>query len=188
MDKIKLQLDLTSQEEKELRRILKKETSWPDGLQPYVKAAAEEYARMFLGQKVFTRGSDIREYRLFLLIRNAFNNAIPDEQTVCALFQCTLYQSRSLLRAVMSKYQYELSSAIEGTLKELIGRVEKDQNDLLVVAVNNETVVAELNKVLALADPTQDQVARRSGKLAMYELKPAAYQALCKRYGLTPKY
>lgn len=66
---------------------------------------------MFIGQRVFTRGRDIQEYRLFLLIRGPFGNTIPDDQMVCDLFQTTT-QSRALVRSVMSKYQYELSQAI----------------------------------------------------------------------------
>jgi len=37
---------------------------------------------MFIGQQVFTRGADIREYRLFLLIEQPFDAHIPDEQRV----------------------------------------------------------------------------------------------------------
>jgi hypothetical protein len=183
--KLNLELNLLSQEENDLQRILKKGASeWPAGLNAYAEAAVLEHIRMFLGQKVFTRGSDIREYRLFLLIRTAFNDSIPDEQTVCALFQCTLSQSRGLLRAVMSKYQYELSEAIKRTLTESLRRVKKNINGALVVAINNESVVGELNKVLAMVDSAQDQIARQPGKLATYELKPDAYRKLCDNFGI----
>ena len=55
-------------------------------LSNYAKAAAAEYVEMFLGRKVFTRGSDIREYRLFLLIREVFGR-LPTEQQVSDLFR-----------------------------------------------------------------------------------------------------
>src|SRR5437870_118915 len=72
---------------------------------PFARAAAEEYARMFLGQRVFTRGSDLREYRLLLLMRDVFKR-IPDDQEVSNLFQTTSSQCRSVIRSVISKYQY----------------------------------------------------------------------------------
>jgi hypothetical protein len=59
-----------------------------DKLAPYVSAAATEYIEMFLGRRVFTRGQDIREYRLFLLMRGVFGR-LPDEQEVSDLFQTT---------------------------------------------------------------------------------------------------
>jgi len=175
---VTVNLNLGSTEEADLAKILREEKGWPKGFANYVIAAAEEYARMFLGQKVFTRGSDMREYRLFLLIRTAFGNQIPDEQTVCDLFQCTLSQSRALLRAVMSKYQYELSKAISDTLKGVLLKAKEDKaKGTFILAVNNESVVAELNKTLA-RQPGQDEIARQTGKLGTYELQPAAYEFL----------
>jgi len=130
--KLTIEVGLTGDEEANLRLILRQEKGkWPAAFEPYAAGAAEEYARMFLGQRVFTRGSDMREYRLALLIRRAFGNKIPDEQTVCDLFQCTLSQSRALLRAVMSKYQYELSTAINETLAAVIAKAEKIQGKTL---------------------------------------------------------
>jgi len=83
-------------------------------LAPYLHAAATEYVEMFLGRKVFTRGQDIREYRLFLLMKEVFER-LPDEQEVSDLFQTTESQSRSLIRSVMSKYQYDLTDVLRWT-------------------------------------------------------------------------
>lgn len=181
-------LNLNKEELAQLAGILKmKPVEIEAKFASFADAAVEEYARMFLGQKVFTRGSDIREYRLFLLIRRAFGNLLPDEQTVCDLFQCTLSQSRALIRSVTSKYQYELRDAIETALKEAIKGVRKDSNGKLVFTVASENIVAGLNRLLAALDLSQDEVIRSAGKLATYELKPAAYTALCKRLNLTAK-
>jgi hypothetical protein len=89
--KIEFNIDINGDEAKQLAGILKSSASGLNAsLVPYASAAAQEYVGMILGQKVFTRGSDIMEYRLFLLIRTAFGNKLPDEQRVCDLFQCTL--------------------------------------------------------------------------------------------------
>jgi hypothetical protein len=180
--KVTIDLNLTNAEEADLRRIIGQETAknWPAGFAPFAAAGAEEYARLFLGQKVFTRGSDVREYRLFLLIRTALGKEIPDEQTVCALFQTTLSQSRALLRAVMSKYQYELSKEISGSLRKIVNAAKKlEGKDTWIIKVNNENGIAELNKILA-RQPGQDEIARQSGKLGTYELKTAARDFLLK--------
>lgn len=49
------------------------------------KAAIEEYLRMILGQKVFTRGKDILEYRMFLLIKAVWITEYPmkKESAIC---------------------------------------------------------------------------------------------------------
>jgi hypothetical protein len=186
--KLTIEVGLTEDEETSLRRILRKQKEkWPAAFEPYAAAAVEEHARMFLGQRVFTRGSDMREYRLELLIRTAFGDKIPDEQSVCDLFQCTLSQSRTLLRAVMSKYQYELSTAISKTLSEVLDKAEKiEGKDAYVISVSNENVIAELNKVLA-RKPGQDEIARQTRKLGMYELRAAAYEFLREHLKPEPK-
>ena len=124
-------------------------------LHAYNDAAAEEYARMMLGQRVFTRGSDIREYRLFLLVVHVFN-ALPDERTISALFQTTTTQSRGLLRAVMSKYQYELQAAIRQTLEAKLRAAAPDPRapGTWNITVNSHNVIEALNREIAAIDGT----------------------------------
>lgn len=154
-------------------------------LAPFATAALEELARMFLGQKVFTRGSDMREYRLFLLIRHAFGNRVPTEQQVCELFQTTLTESRSLIRSVLSKYQYELQEAILGTLKDTMSSAKKDEEgEEYYFTADNASIVEELNRLLAGIDGTLPQVAKKRGTVSTYELKPSSCAKLRKHLGL----
>src|SRR5207249_1829005 len=151
--KLEVELTLTKSEAKQLAEIIGAEQAQLDEkFSPFARAAVSEYAQMFLGQKVFTRGSDIREFRLFLLIRDSFKNQIPDEQRVCDLFQCSTTQARSLIRAVMSKYQYDLSDAIDSSLTETVKRVVRDDQNKLSVIVNSENLVDALNRTLASID------------------------------------
>ena len=186
--KISFELKLLPEEETQLAGILNTDSAKLSAkLAPFASAATAEYVRMFLGQRVFTRGSDLREYRLLLLIQTAFENAIPSEDVVSSLLQCTRTQSRALLRSVMSKYQYELRSAIETTLIQSLKSVKRHKNDnVLRVVVFNENIIAELNKVLSILDGTEDQIVRQQGKLAVYEFTESAYKALCKKYNIQP--
>jgi hypothetical protein len=185
---IKIDLDLSAEELKQLAGILgAKSSELSNRLQPFVKAAAQEYVQMFLGQKVFTRGSDTREFRLFLLIHEAFDNKIPDEQQVCDLFQCSTTQARALIRAVMSKYQYDLQEAIVGTIKDRIKHVTEGDGDTWAVIINNENVVDAMNRDLASIDGSLPQVARKKNTVSTYELKNSSYVKLCKHYDLEPR-
>lgn len=134
---------------------------------------------MFLGQKVFTRGSDMHEYRLSLLIRKAFNNEIPDEQVVCNLFQTTANQSRSLIRSVMSKYQYDLHSAIEQTLRnELENAEQEDDEGDWILTTNSANVIEALNRRLASIDGSLPQISKQRGSVSSYVIRPSSYQRL----------
>lgn len=155
-----------------------------NNLASYATAALQEYVRMFLGQRVFTRGSDIREYRLLLLIQSAFAGKLPDEQKISDLFQTTANQSRSLIRSVMSKYQYELSEAIRATVRDTIKSATQPKEDGdFQFTVNNENVVDAMNRTLAsLPGNELTQVVRKPGTVTTYVLKPSSRDELVKYY------
>lgn len=181
---VNAELQLTDGEKQQLAGILGVDVaSLEDVLQAHATAALTEYAKMFLGQRVFTRGSDIREYRLFLLIRHAFGNRIPDEQRVSDLFQTTATQSRSLIRSVMSKYQYELQDAINESLRELVRAAVPDENDWILTA-HSENLIDALNRQIGSIDASLPQIEKKRGTAANYVLKASSYDRLRTRLGL----
>jgi len=187
---IKIQITLTDDEHAELAKILDcTQNQLAKTIAPFATAALREVVSMILGQKVFTRGSDMLEYRLLLFIAHAFNGRLPHEQKVCNLFQTTTSGSRSLIRAVMSKYQYQLKAAIEDTLKDLIGSAELQGEDSssLTIAVHSLNLVDELNRELADIDPSLPPIEKKRASVSTYELQPSSYGKLCERLGLTSK-
>jgi len=181
-------ITLTTDEEKEIAAILGCEvTELGNNLNNYVNAALKEYLTMFRGQKVLKRGSDILEYRLFLLIESAFNGTIPSEQKVCSLFQTTIAESRSLIRAVISKYQYLLRIFIENTMRETLAAAsrENEQQDYSVI-INSHNIIDALNRLLADIDGNLTPVTKKKGSVSTYEIKPASYTQLNTRLNLPP--
>lgn len=151
-------------------------------LAPFASAAVHEYVSMFLGQKVFSRGSDIHEYRLFLLITRALGNHIPDEASVCRLFQTTTSESRALIRAVMSKYQYLLREAVDSTMRRIIDTANQEEVEgNWEVIINNQNMVDELNRLLASIDGSLQPIGKRRGSVATFEISPTSYGRLKKR-------
>jgi hypothetical protein len=184
---IEFEATLLSNERQQLADILQCDVSNLDAvLAPFARAALSEYAGMMLGQHVFTRGSDFNEYRLVLLIKEAFGGLLPDEQNVCSLFQVSPTGARSLIRAVSAKYQYELSKEIAATMRATLQEVGEDEDGWSFI-VNSDHIVEALNRFLAIIDGTLHQVTKVPGTVANYILQPSAYEALCHRFGLTPK-
>src|SRR5690625_4148375 len=72
------------------------------------RAAIFEYLEMILGKQLPTRAQEIRERRLFHLLKHFFIGRIPSESEISTLFQLTESGSRSLLRNVRTKYRYDL--------------------------------------------------------------------------------
>lgn len=154
-------------------------------LRKVTEAAREEYQSMMLGQKVFSRGQDIREYRLFLLIKHLFDGKLPTERAISNLFQATASQSRSLLRAVLSKYRYELDEGLFETLKDIVRRANRAGPDgEWLFATDSEAQIEALNRSIEGINPQLTQVGRRARTVGTYEIANATYEALRTKYGL----
>jgi len=177
---VAVDIPLSADETRQLAGILGcKEPQLNDVLQSVASAALQEYVRMFLGQKVFTRGSDMLEYRLFLLMRELFNNTVPNEERVCSLFQATTSNARALIRSVLSKYQYELHDAFSGTIRSTLDsarRIEKDGD--YEVTVNSQSVIDGLNRALAERDGTLPSIVKKRGTVCTYVIRPSAFKEL----------
>lgn len=182
--KIEFDIELNRNDEEELSTILGCEPEkLEQNLSLYGLSALREYITMFLGQKVFRRGSDILEYRLYLLIENALKGHIPDEQLVSNLFQTTLTESRSLIRSVMSKYQYQLRKAIEDSIKEILENAShNDEEDKYVIIVNSFNLISEMNNTLAEIDGRLPPITKKRGGISTFLIAPSSYERLREKY------
>jgi hypothetical protein len=183
---ISFDIDLEDSEELLLRQILNlgEQDDLDIALEGYAKASLEEYIKMFYGQKVFTRGSDFKEYRLYLIIMNALSEKIPNEDFVSRLFQLTTTESRSLIRSVMSKFQYDLNTAIDNSVSETLQSVNQEENPYTFSCDKN--MVAHLNRVLTGLNGTLEPIKQKSNTTSIYEIKPSSYLALAEKYDLQP--
>ena len=112
-------------------------------------------------------------------IRELFANKIPDEQRICDLFQTTTSQSRSLIRSVLSKYQYELQEAVAESLKSLLlAQDPPDEGEIYEIPIHNESLVEEFNRRLAVGSPDLDSVKKKRGAVGTHVITRSAYFAL----------
>jgi hypothetical protein len=183
---VQVTVTLSDEEKTELTQILNcTEAELPTVLKAFSSASLQEYISMILGQKVFKRGTDILEYRLFLLIEGVFDNKVPDEQEVCKLFQTTSTESRSLIRSVISKYQYQLKAAVEKTIKSILENAQQENDQMpYTININSQNVVEELNRQLASIDGNLTAVTKKRGCVSIYEIKQSSYARLCEKFNI----
>lgn len=186
--RIEFDLNLDPHDIAELARIIGcPAAQLPAALAGYGTSALQEYLAMMRGQKAFKRGTDIHEYRLFLLIENVFGRRIPDEQTVSKIFQTTPSESRGLLRSIISKYQYLLRDAIDATLVVVLeAATAQTATGPYLVTMSSVNVIEELNKKLATLDGTLASVSKKRGSVSTYEITKSSYDRLCAELGATP--
>ncbi|MFB1298606.1 hypothetical protein ACAG24_024145 [Mycobacterium sp. pW049] len=148
-------------------------------LAQFVAASEEEYVRMILGQHVYSRGQDIKVYRLSLMIKHAFGGRLPSEGQISALFQTTATESRGLLRAVRAKFQYELRQAIRSSMQAAVSRANRDEeNGEWAMVCDSENIIDALNDAVARHDGSLPRIRKAPGSAGEYTLAPSTYMAL----------
>lgn len=185
---MRVEFDVDIADEAELANIIGCEVQeLNEKINAFGKASILEYLAMIQGVKVFKRGSDILEYRLFLLVDHVFEGKIPDEQVISKLFQTTATESRGYLRSIISKYQYQLKSAIDRTIKDILSNAEAQA---IVgpynITLNSINVIEELNKKLSTIDGTLTSVTKKRGSVSTYEVTKSSYEALCASLQIQP--
>lgn len=187
---MRLQFDIDIEDEIELASIIGCENDeLSTKVSSFGKASIIEYLEMIQGVKVFKRGSDILEYRLFLLVNHVFDGKIPDEQVISKLFQATATESRGYLRSIISKYQYQyqLKSAIDDTIKEILSNAEAQSiSGPYNITLNSMNVIEELNKKLTAIDGTLAPVSKKRGSVSTYEVTKSSYEKLCQSLEVQP--
>lgn len=179
-------LRLEPAERQRLRKVLNcTEAELESRLEPYATAALDEYVRMFIGARVFTRGADIREYRLLLLMENVWKR-VPGDHEVSALFQTTASQSRALIRAVLSKFRYDLAAPLEASLRTAVGEARRLSEAELQLVIQSANLVDAINDRIEELDPTLPRLATGEG-VATFRVKQSAYEKLCESLGVKPK-
>ena len=149
-------------------------------LTKHAKAALHEYIECYVGRRAFTRGSDMLEHRLALLVEHAFGRRIPSASAISNLLQTTLTASRSLIRATFSKYRFQLGAVEEASVKVLLENAVWQDKDSCFVKTAAPNLVELMNRRLLAEDPTLREVARMAGVLGSYTIDKLSYEVLCK--------
>jgi len=183
---ISFELELRDDERSRLASILECSVEELEGrLAAYGAAGMREYINMFLGSWSPSRIADFQEYRLLALIQEVFGGDIPDEDVVVRHFSMTPSQARGLIRSVLSKHQYELLGPLRAALSTAVGNcVQRGENEAYDVVINNNTVVEELNRLLASIDGRLPSITKKRGSVSVYQVSVSSYEELCNRLEL----
>lgn len=168
-------------EEQRLRSLL--ELSDGDDLTPFVLAALAEYKEMLLGSGVPSRSEEVKQFRLYCLLRHFFKNRIPTEVQVSSMFQLTDSQSRSLLRNTRSRYRQRIESQVRDTLKATIQRAQL-VNTTYEVVIYSDNVVEALNALIEQHAPGCSYLSKAAKTARTYELSQDTHSQLCTILGL----
>jgi len=159
-----------------------------EALGKVVLAALDEYRDMFLGMGLPSRASEIREFRLFYLIKRFFNKRIPDELEVSSMFQLPESRSKNLILYVLTRFRYNVEEEILSTLRQIITEAERVGDGVEYrVFIGSQNMVDELDRIIARAGVKYKRLNKIRSESNMYSIAPDSYNKICKSLGVEGK-
>lgn len=155
-----------------------------EDIQKIIPAALSEYMDMFVGRGFPTRNEEIRQQRLFNLIKHYYGS-FPSESEVSSMFQETQSRSKNLIRLVTTRYRYDLKDEIENAIIDTICAVKHNgsrNNPAYHVTIPSEIIVEELNSILNKVVPKNLNVRKITGTGIRYSISEASYCKLKELY------
>jgi len=155
-------------------------------LERIAKAAVSEYVEMFLGRQMPTRANEVKERRLFHLLKCYFQDRLPTEAEILVMFQLTESAATRLLRDVRVKYRADFEAEIENSIRKTLESATPYYQDYRVV-IRSESILEELKQVVAVEAPELDQVAKVKNSAGVYEIKQDTFKILCSHFKVDKK-
>lgn len=154
-----------------------------DNLKKVATAATNEYLDMILGRNLPTRADEMRERRVYYLIKHYFGDRFPTESEICQLFQTTESRSRTLLRNVRAKYKFEVQEHIRNSVESALSTAEENkEKDYHVVTINSENVLEEMKQTIARNAPELEQITKKRNSAGLYVIPDDTFNILKKEY------
>jgi hypothetical protein len=149
-----------------------------DALTRVTCAALTEYRDMFLGMPMPSRADEIRQHRLFHLIKHYFRDRVPSEADVSAMFQLAQRESRRLIGSVITRFRFHLADELSNTLREIVESAQGQADGSYHVVIQSDNAVDELNLIIGINAPGCDPIAKVRNMARTYTIAPDSNQAL----------
>ncbi len=183
---IKIEFDFDDKDSTALLILLDCTTAQlPSRLSAHAKAALHEYVECYMGRRAYSRGSDILEHRLSLLIQHVLGDRMPEAAQVSDFFQTNLTTSRSLIRNTFAKFRYDLEQAAEASARIALETVTWSGDDARAT-FSTPNLLETLNRRLLKVDPTANEVQRMANVIGVYTIPEFSYATLCTAFGANP--
>ncbi len=143
------------------------------------KAATMEYIKMFKQRGLPTRADEVQQERLYFLLKHYFDQVVPCEREVSAIFQLTPAQSKTLLRNTKVKYRADLDAAIKNTLLAVLNssvlNAQTGEREFVCYSPNT---IEDLNMIVAEKGPAHEVITKMRGLASKYSCPVDTYNLL----------
>src|SRR3990172_1486465 len=158
--------------------------AFTDALERIVLAALDEYREMFLGMGLPSRASEIREFRLYHLIKRFFRGRIPDELEVSSIFQLPEARSKNLILYVLTRFRYDLDGEILNTLRNIVHEAEiVDETGEYQIYTGSQNMVEEFDRIISRSGIRYKRLLKSRTESNMYLIAADSFEVICKYLG-----
>jgi hypothetical protein len=161
------------------------EEAFVKALGKVILTALDEYRDMFLGMGLPSRADEIREYRLYYLIKRFFDGRIPDELEVSSMFQLPESRSKNLILYVLTRFHYDLANEVTDTLRGIIKSAEAINNGIEYrVFIQSKNMVEELDRIIGRSGVRYKKLSKVRNETNMYLIATDSYKIICELLGI----
>jgi len=161
------------------------EEAFANALGRVVLAALDEYRDMFLGMGLPSRANEIREFRLYYLIKRYFNGRIPNELEISSMFQLPETRSKSLILYVLTRFRFNLEEEILNTLRNIVREAEViNEGHEYRVFIQSANMREELNRIIARRGVRYHPITNIRNEPNLFSIAPDSYEILRQHLGI----
>lgn len=137
-------------------------------------AALEEWAMLEETKFAVSAISQVRQIKLFCIIKNILDGIIPSEYDVALIFHCTERQAKTIMESTLSTYSDELKKSLYESIKNYfqdskLKKISKDENDLYV-DIDSTYFVKKINEELRLNKPDLPLIKKLNDSTSFYKV------------------
>lgn len=149
------------------------------------KAATLEYINMFVEKGLPTRADEVKQDRLYFLIKYYYEDRIPHEGELSSIYQLNSSQSASLLRNTRSRYRTKIGNQVNSSVRAVVSTATKNPStDNWEMCINSDVILEELNILIGKKGPRLKKVRIKPGSAGEYIAEEDTYQLLRTELGL----
>jgi uncharacterized protein (UPF0297 family) len=182
---MEIEINLSDEQKKRLKNIFSFVSDYQESevLESIIEAAKEEYLEQFLSDGTKTTVTEIRQYKLFLLVKHVFKGKIPSEIEVASIFKMPISSSRSLIRNMRSRYQFEIENYLKDTIKDILSQItDNDSEDgYFHLKVRSSYMLSEMNQIIENKDQNCEKIKRLNDISSVYKISESS-KALLDNY------
>ncbi|HYF82344.1 MAG TPA: hypothetical protein VEB00_04870 [Clostridia bacterium] len=148
------------------------------------ESAMCEYLEMILGKQLPTRGDEIRERRLYHLLKHYFIDTFPSEREISLLFQLTDTGSRSLLRNVRTKFRYNLEEEIRNSIIRVLADARRQHDGSYNVITHSDNLLEELKRIADIEAVELQPIVKVKNSNGVHSIPEDTFNVLRGYYGV----